>query len=113
MSLQLQSPNGHAVFIRRPDLVISVHGYEKADKRTGEMRVNSVITFQNREIVFVAGCPEAINAALDVQMQFPNEDIRRLDPTGDNSLPSDGGHDAFPADQVVGDGYARMVEGSI
>ncbi|WP_030529700.1 MULTISPECIES: hypothetical protein [Actinomycetes] len=51
--------------IRRPELIVSMVGYERSDRETGEMRQNTAITFENREVVFVSGSADVIEAALE------------------------------------------------
>ena len=65
LSIQFTTPKGNPVVIRRPELIVSMVGYERSDRETGEMRQNTAITFENREVVFVSGSADVIEAALE------------------------------------------------
>lgn len=63
MSIEFIDPKGNPVVIRRPELVVAIKGYTRTNQTTGEVVTHSVVMFENREVVFVAGEPRVVDAA--------------------------------------------------
>ena len=58
------SPKGQPVIIRRTDLVVSLNGYQRPDRQTGEMRDHTAVTLEGGAVLFIDGHAEVIEAAI-------------------------------------------------
>lgn len=82
MSIRLTTAKGNPVVIRRPELIVSLAGYQRQDPETGELRDHTAITFENREVVFVDGHADVIEAAIESWKAVPIGDVAVFTPTG-------------------------------
>lgn len=82
MSIRLTTAKGHPVVIRRPELIVSLAGFQRQDPETGEMRDRTAIAFENRDVVFVDGHADVIEAAIESWKTTPVGDVAVFTPTG-------------------------------